>query len=167
MIALEPTDIKAFMNILLKSEAFDHFMLQEAVISGAASYVIDGHVNKDFFSSEELEELGIANYPMLPFSMLRQNCFDLFKGRKMPTAFRMVFLLSPENVLRTLQSTQSTFTPNDISGIYLNIKYQNHKITLTTGISYRIFSTDKSLEYECDKMFRRFLTQHNIAYEEL
>lgn len=167
MIALELTDIKSFMNTLLKSEVFDHFLLQEAVITGAASYVIDGHINKDFFSSEELEDLGLSDALILPFSMLRQSCFDLFKGKKMPSSFRMIFLLSPENVMRTLQSTQSTFTPNDISGIYLNIKYHNHKITLTTGISYRIFSTDRSLEAECDKMFRRFLTQHDIVFEEL
>ena len=31
MIALELTDIKNFMNKLLRSEVFDHFLLQEAL----------------------------------------------------------------------------------------------------------------------------------------
>ena len=167
MIALELTDMKSFMNTLLKSDTFDHFLLQEAVINVAASYVIDGRINHDFFSEEELTELGLTGYPMLPFSMLRQHCFDLFKGRKMPSSFRFIFLLSPDNVARTLQSTQSSYTSNDISGIFINIRYQGGQLTLTTGISYRIFSTDKSFDAECDKIFRQFLLQHKIAFEEL
>ena len=46
IVALELTDIKDFMNKLLRSEIFDHFLLQEGVITSAASYVIDGHINK-------------------------------------------------------------------------------------------------------------------------
>ena len=38
MIALELTNIKDFMNKLLKTETFDHFLLQEAVLSSAAIY---------------------------------------------------------------------------------------------------------------------------------
>ena len=58
MLALELTDIRDFMNKLLRSEIFDHFLLQEGVITSAASYVIDGHINKGFYSAEELEEIG-------------------------------------------------------------------------------------------------------------
>ena len=53
MLALELTNVKDFMNKLLKSETFDNFLLQEAVITSAASYVIDGHIHDGFFSSEE------------------------------------------------------------------------------------------------------------------
>jgi hypothetical protein len=104
---------------------------------------------------------------MLPFSMLRSNCFDLIKGKRTPASFRFVFLLSPENLKNTLASVSSSYTPEDITGIYLNIKYQNQLLTLTTGISYRIFSTDKSLEKEWDRLVLRFLLQHNITWEEL
>jgi hypothetical protein len=167
MIALELTNVKDFMNTLLKTETFDHFMLQEAVITKAASYVIDGHITGSFYTGEELSELGITDYPMLPFSLLRNNCFDLIKGKKAPAAFRFVFLLSPENLKSTLKSLSSSYTSEDITGIYLNIKYQNQLLTLTTGISYRIFSTDKSLEKEWDRLVLRFLSQHAITWEEL
>lgn len=167
MIALELTDIKYFMNELLRTETFDHFLLQEAVISAAASYVIDGHLNKGFYSEEELEELGLRDCSFLPFAMLRGNCFDLIKGKKTPAAFRFVFMLSPENLRRTLDSVGSSYTANDISGVFLNLKYQNQLLTLTTGISYRIFSTDKTLDAEWDRLVKRFLAQHGIAFEEL
>ena len=55
MISIELTDTKDFMNKLLRTEIFDNFLLQEAVITKAASYVIDGHLQKGFYSSTELE----------------------------------------------------------------------------------------------------------------
>ncbi len=167
MIALELTSVKDFMNTLLKSDTFDHFLLQEAVINSAASYVIDGHITKEFYTEEELEQLGISGYSILPFSLLKSNCFDLIKGKKTPSYFKFVFLLSPKNLEKTLSSVSTSYTPNDISGVYLNLKYQNQLLTLTTGISYRIFSTDKSLENEWDKLVLRFLNRHGIDFEEL
>lgn len=167
MIALKLTDIKSFMNTLLRSEVFDHFLLQEAVITGNATYTINGQITKDFYSEEELEELQLNNHRFLPFSMLRTNCFDLIKGKKTPSAFRFVFLLSPINQRKTLEAVGSSYTPLDVSGMYINLKYQNQLLTLTTGIAYNIFSTDKTLENEWDKMVMKFLKQHEIAFEEI
>ena len=167
MIALELTDIKDFMNKLLRTEVFDHFLLQEAVITSGASYVIDGHITKGYYTDEEVETMGISGYKMLPFSQLRGNCFDLIKGKKTPNSFKFVFLLSPENLKKTLASSGSSYTENDISGVFLNLKYQNQLLTLTTGISYNIFSTDKSLESNWDKLVCRFLYQNDIKFEEL
>ena len=167
MIALKLTDIRQFMNQLLKSETFDHFLLQEAVIQSGASYVIDGRINKNFYSSDELEILGIDDCPFLPFSMLRGTCFDLIKGKKTPVSFRFVFLLSPSNLKNTLESLHSPFSVSDISGVFLNLKYQNQLLTLTTGVSYRIFSTDKSFETEWDALVLKFLKQQGISYDSL
>ena len=167
MIALELTDIKDFMNKLLRTEVFDHFLLQEAVITSGASYVIDGHITKGYYTDEEVETMGISGYKMLPFSLLRGNCFDLIKGKKTPNSFKFVFLLSPENLKKTLASSGSSYTENDISGVFLNLKYQNQLLTLTTGISYNIFWTDKSLESNWDKLVCRFLYQNDIKFEEL
>ena len=167
MIALELTNTKDFMNKLLKSETFDHFLLQEAVISSAASYVIDGHINNGFYSDTELDELGFSNLKILPFSALRGNCFDLIKGKKAPASFKFIFLLSPDNLENTVKKSGSSFTSNDISGVFLNIKYQNQLLSLTTGISYNIFSPDKSLEVYWDSLVKKFLYQNEITFEEL
>ena len=94
MQALELTDIKDFMN-------------------SAASYVIDGRVNKGFYSENELEELSLKDCSFLPYAMLRGNFFDLIKGKKTPSSFKFVLLLSPENLRRTLTSTGSSFSEND------------------------------------------------------
>ena len=167
MIALELTDIKDFMNKLLRSEVFDHFLLQEAVITMGATVSINGQITKGFYSDEELEELQLTGCRFLPFSMLKGNCFDLIKGKKTPSAFRFVFLLSPKNMEKTIHSVGSSYNPSDVTGMYINLKYQNQLLSLTTGIAYNIFSTDKTLEAEWDKMVMKFLKQHEIAFEEI
>ena len=159
MISIELTDTKDFMNKLLRTEIFDNFLLQKAVITKAASYVIDGHLQKGFYSSTELEENGIAGYSILPF--------DLIKGRQTPSSFKFVFLLSPENMEHTLSSLHSAFTVSDISGFFINIRYQNKLLTLTTGISYNIFSADKTLDGEWDKLVMKFLANNDINFKEL
>lgn len=167
MIALELTDIKDFMNKLLRSEVFDHFHMQEAVITSGATYTINGQITKSFYSEEELEELGLNGCRFLPFSMLRTNCFDLIKGKKTPSSFRFVFLLSPKNMEKTLSAIGSSYQTSDVTGMFINLKFQNQLLSLTTGIAYNTFSTDKTLENEWDKMVTRFLKQHEIAYEEI
>ena len=148
MISIELTDTKDFMNKLLRTEIFDNFLLQEAVITKAASYVI-------------------AGYSILPFRMLRTNCFDLIKGRQTPSSFKFVFLLSPENMEHTLSSLHSAFTVSDISGFFFFFRYQNKLLTLTTGISYNIFSVDKTLDSEWDKLVMKFLANNDINFKEL
>ncbi len=167
MIALELTDIKDFMNKLLRTETFDHFLLQEAVITGAATYTINGQITKGYYTEEEITEHHLEGMRFLPFSMLRQSCFDLIKGKKTPSSFRFVFLLSPENQRKTISSIDSSFKDTDVTGVYINLRYQNQLLSLTTGISYNVFSTDKTLENQWDKLVMKFLTQHEIAYEDI
>ena len=56
MLALNIPELKNFMNQLLCSDTFDHFLLKEATIQKDAVWNFDGTVTPDFYSSEELEE---------------------------------------------------------------------------------------------------------------
>lgn len=167
MIALKISEVKDFMNKLLCQEVFDHFLIQEAVINTNVSYHIDGKIQDGFYSEEELEENDLTGLSFLPYSMLKNQCFNLIKGKKTPSYFKFSLLLSPENLKRTLSSTGSSYTENDISAIFLNIRFQNGELTITTGISYRIFSVDKTLEHEWDTLLKRFLKKNEIPFEEL
>ena len=88
MLALALTNKKDFMNKFLKTEIFDHFLLQEGIVVSFASYVIDGTITKGFYTDTEAEELGIKTFHFLPFSMLRPRIFDLIKGKKAPSSFK-------------------------------------------------------------------------------
>lgn len=167
MIALDISSIKDFMHKLLCTDTFDHFLLKEATIQTGITWNLEGELNNDFYSSEELDELGLTELSFLPFGQVRAQCFGLIKGKRTPSYFKFVFLLSPENLSRTLQRTHSAFTPEDITGMFINLKFQYGKLLLTTGISYRIFSVNKSLEQEWDSLVKRFLLNHEISFEEL
>lgn len=167
MIALKLTDKKTFMNQLLCSEIFDHFLLSEASISKDATYHIDGRLNASFYSKEEREEQGLSHLDILPYSKLRPVCYQLIRGSRTPVSFKFILMLSPENTANTLARSESSYVPNDIGGIFLNLAFQNGQITLTTGISYAIFSMDRTLDREWDALIKKFLQKHTISFEEL
>ena len=155
------------MNQLLCSEIFDHFLLAEASITKDASFTIDGHINASFYSKTELEEEGLSRYAVLPYAKLRPVCYQIIRGRHTPVHFKFILMLSPENMENTLAKSGSSFAPDDIQGIFINLTFQNSQIILTTGISYSVFSTDRTLEHEWDILVQKFLKKHSISYEEL
>lgn len=57
MTALELKVTKSIMNSLLASEQFDSFLVEEATITTYNTFHIDGHLIRDFYTSEELEEI--------------------------------------------------------------------------------------------------------------
>ncbi len=148
MIALKLTEIGTFINKLLKDGMCDHFLLQEAVITQAATYTIDGSFHPDYYEPEELDTLHLQDLSYLPFSLLRPSCLKIMQGKKKPLFFKFVFLLSPKNQEKTITRSGTDFTSKDISGMYVHFTYKNEVLTCTTGISYRLFSLDKSLEQE-------------------
>lgn len=167
MTALSILNVKEFMHILLCTDTFDSFLLSEGSITTYMTFLLDGHSNPDFFSPEDEPYALVSQEAYVSFSLVRPACFDLIKGKRTPSSFKFVFLLSSENQKRTLASISSQYTASDISGMYLNLKYQNQQLICTTGVSYRLFSMDKSLEHAWDDMIGRFLKNHGIAFETL
>lgn len=165
MIALQFVDIKDFMNKLLCTDLFDHFLLPEASISTYVTHTIDGHLNPDFFSPEDTQYDLLQQTAICPFSLLRPVCFQLIKGTRTPLGFKFVFQLSPENQKRTIEKSGCCFRTEDITGMFLNLRFQEQKLICTTGISYRIFSMDKSLEQEWDRLIQIFFKNHKIPFE--
>lgn len=158
-------DQKQFMNHLLKSELFDHFLLAEATIHGAVSYTIDGQINREFFDADELETLTEAGSSYLPFSALRHVCYELIRGTHTPLYLKFIFLLSPDNAARTVASANTGLSAGDISGIFLNLTYRDGAMVLTTGVSYRVFTPDRSFDQAWDALAARFLSAHGIDFD--
>lgn len=167
MKVLQITNIKDFMNKLLLTDLFDHFLLSEATIQSHVTYVIDGHLTKGFLSEEELVDEKLNGLDCAPFSMLRTNCYDLIKGKRTPSNFRFVFMLSPDNLAQTLAKIQSSFTTQDLNAVFINIRFQEGILTCTTGISYKTFSLDHSFETSWDSLVEKFLDSHEILHAEL
>lgn len=175
MILIEIKDVKQLMNKLLIEEAFDKFLLSEANIVSSNSYVIDGHINKAFYTAEELENMRyeteqqgrIFSETMTRFENIKPICLSLIKGKKTPVSFKFTFYLADENIDKFLKNSNLSLTRNDISGLVMNLKYAEQKLTITTAAALKIFSLDKSIDKLWDSMVKRFLEANNIAYEEL
>ena len=158
-------DQKQFMNRLLKSELFDHFLLAEATIHGAISYNVDGHINQEFFEAEELAALTVDGSEYLPFSHFRPICYELIRGKHTPLYMKFVFLLSPANEKKTIASADTVFSAEDVGGMFLNLTFRDGQMILTTGVSYRSFTMDRSLDNAWDTLAARFLNNHGIDFD--
>ncbi len=167
MIAIKITNVKQFMGKLLTSESFDSFLLEEASISTYNTFLIDGHQNRDFYSTEEWEDKQIRPYDFSTWKQIRPFCFSLIKGTHTPTAFKFILHLIPDYVASLLNDKDTNITPEQIKALVLSIKYDGTTLTLITGTAFHTFIMDKTVDNLWDNAIKQFLTKHEIAYEEL
>jgi hypothetical protein len=153
------------MSKLLISDTFNKFLLSEATITTSNTFTIDGHLNKDFYTTEELEEFNLNDQNISTWETLKPFCFEVIKGKKTPLNFKIVFLLSSSNVSKLLEQSGISLTPGDINGLFLNIKYGNNALHCITGTSLKLFTLDKTLENEWDLMIQKFFKSHEIPFE--
>ena len=165
MVALQIQDIKIFMNKLLLSQTFDNFLLVEGSITTYNTFRIEGRVHKDFFSVEEIEEKNLENRDFSLWKEVKPFCLELIKGKKTPLGFKLTFQLSKENTAKLLASSGITsIQPENISGLLLNIRYDNGALNVITATNLNLFTLDKTLEHAWDDMVKRFLKQQEISF---
>lgn len=166
MIAIKITNVKQFMGKLLGGEDFDSFLLEEASISTYNTFRIDGHQNRDFYSSEEWEDKELRPYDFTTWKTIRPICFDLIKGTRTPSSFQFVLHLIPEYVASILKRGDTSVTAPQVKAFVLNIRYDGTVLTLVTGTSYNTFLMDKTPDALWDQTIRQFLVKREIAFEE-
>lgn len=164
MISLTITEVKKFMSHLLIHETFDQFYLSEADINTANHYSINGEVNKSFYSNEEFEALPDKKYSR--WATIKPYCLSLIKGSKTPSSMKIIFVLPDELTSKFLADHESSFSPNDINGLFLNVKYTDGALNIITGTSVSVFTMDKSLDHDFDSYVKEFLDRSGIAFEE-
>lgn len=167
MIALKITNVKQFMGKLLASEEFDSFMLEEAVISTYNTFMIDGHQNRDFYTTEEWEDKEMRPYDFTTWKQIRPICFSLIKGTHTPSAFKFILHLIPDYAASILKNGDTSVTPQQIKALVLTVKYDGTVLTLITGTSFNTFIMDKTVDVLWDNAIRQFLDKRGINYEEL
>lgn len=158
MIALRLTSVKDCMKHLLLSETFDNFSFIEGEIITFNTFTIDGFLQKDFFPEEE----DLPEYSS--WKQVREFCFSLIKGKKTPLSFKFIFSLSPKNIRRLIEQNGLDFQPEQVQGLYLNLRYEDDLLQCITGTSLKSFSMDRSLEQAWDIMVQKFFTQKQIEY---
>lgn len=162
MIALALPQVKECMAKLLLSETFDPFYFIEGEIVTFNTFTMDGYLKKDFFEQEEAPEREYALW-----KDVREFCFSLIKGKRTPLSFKFVLGLSDSNIEKLLLQQGLDFKPQDVQGLYINLKYDGQKLQCITGTAMNLFTMDKSLEQAWDMMVQKFFAQKEIKYEVL
>ena len=166
-INIPSTDIKKFMHCLLVGDTFDKFLLEEASITTFNTFTIDGHIQKDFFSEEELASLPDEN--LSTWATIKPICFNLIKGSKLPLRFKIVLKASASYTEKLLAENPCGLTLKDVGGLYINIRYDSkHGISgeevnsatldCISMASLNIFSMDKTLEKAWDGVCEKFIS---------
>ncbi len=166
MIALQITNVKNFMGKFLASEAFDSFLLEEASVSTYNTFLIDGHQNRDFYSSEEWEDKELRPYEFSTWKQIRPICYSLIRGKHTPCAFKFILHLIPDYVPSILKKEETAITPQQIKALVLTVKYDGTVLTLLTGTAFHTFIMDKSVDGLWDASVKQFLDKREIEYEQ-
>lgn len=166
MVALEISNIKLFMNKLLNSETFDSFYLEEALITTFNEFSIDGRIQTDFYTKEELEENPALLKEFSLWKELRPHCFSLIRGNHTPLHFKLVLHVGDGFLEKLLNSPELTIDPALVKSLHLIIKYQTGKLTCITGTAFHTFVMDKSLESLWDNALKKSFTSMNIDFTE-
>ena len=116
MISLTLTNVKKFMSQLLMTETFDRFSF------------IEGEIVTSPTPLEEYSRWGD----------IREFCFSLIKGKRTPLSFRLILSLSPDNIVRLMEQTVPEMSPEDVQGLYLNLKFDGMHLTCITGTSLNL-----------------------------
>jgi len=149
MKCIEISQIKEFTTQLFTGTAFDEFLMSEVQISTAATFTIDGHVNESFVGEEDMQNEEYREGFLL-WRKVRPVCFEIIKGRKVPSRFQIVLKLSDRQLDRFLEKAGMQARKNQIGGLFLNIRFLNKQLSCTTGTALKPFSLDKSLEAQWD-----------------
>lgn len=162
MITLKIQHTKDFMAKLLAGNTFDSFLLEEAVIETYNTFSIDGHIHQEFYQSDA-EEI-INTYNLSQWSDMKQICFNLIKGKNTPLGFKFILHLKPDVAQAALEPEGNA--DNLSSDYVINIKFRDGIVTITSAVSIKIFTLDKTADNLWDSYIKQFLAQNNLDFEE-
>ncbi len=166
MKAYKITELKNFMGRLLGSSIFDDFLLVKATVSTYNTFVIDGHINKEFFTGDVNDDGIMPSYDFSLWKDMRSLCFDLIKGKRTPVSFGLTMHLKPELADTLLKEGGAAVSSSDLKALVLNIKYDGSELSCITATAYHTFILDKTADQIWDEYMIRFLNEHSISFEE-
>ena len=162
------------MAQLLLKETFDSFLFIEGEIVTANTYTIDGFIQKKFFEDRVEGAAGnsatVVDNPIPEYSSwkdMREYCFSIIKGKRTPLSFKFIFSLDSAGIADLIASGGIDVKPDEVQGLYLNVKFDGETLICITGTSFKSFSMDKTLERAWDARVQEFFEEHGIEYAKM
>ena len=165
MQAFQIKELKNFMAKLLATDTFDCFLLAEATITTYNTFIIDGHLVKDFFTGDVNDDTELSLQEFSEWKDMRGLCFDLIKGKRTPVNFKFILHLKPELIENILKQGESALSLSDIKAFVLNLKYDGSHLTCITGTAFHNFVLDKTPDRLWDEYITQFFSEKEISFE--
>ena len=153
------------MTKLLSGRTFDSFLLEEASLSIKTTWILDGKINRNFYSSEEWEDETNHPFPLISWGEVRGHMRELIRGKKAPASLSIILELRPDMMEQLLADEGYPRLMDNIGAMVLNIRYDGSEVTLVTGIALKSFTLDRNAERIWDEAMGRFLASCEIGFE--
>lgn len=160
MITLLADDTRRFMQCLIKTDAFDNFLLYSLSIDTLYNTSVDGEINQDYLSSDEKEINEGQRY--IKFTDVKGMLKDLLKQSRTPTAMKIIFSMNQKSTEDIQRRTLGESAVLPVQGFLLNVTFDGEKVKVTTGTNYAQFTLDKSIEQSFDQMIRQFFKKNEL-----
>ena len=147
MLSLKITDLKALTSLIFTQNTFDQFLCYSVLLRSRFELSIDGRSDEGLASWENV----------------RPTAYAAIKGSRLPESFRIVLVTKEETAARFAE--KAGFKECPVSSLSLNFHYQAETLTVTTGISLKAFTPDKTVEKAWDESVKTFFTSHGIGFE--
>lgn len=156
MISITPNP-QSLAARLFTDKTFDNFLLAEA--SFATDYIVsvDGSCQQKAESGEENAAPGAAAESHIRWESFRPVALQLVKGSRPPQAFHIVLMLSRRKLQDFIAASRCEIDPEDVAGLCINLRFQDEKLTVTTGCALKIFTPDRTLEKAWDRQVENFI----------
>jgi len=151
MIVLD-LDTKTIMSHLLLRETFHQFSMIEGEVTTFNRFYIDGRLHKNFFDEAPKQDYSC-------WKDVREYFLSIIRGKRTPLNFKIVLSLAQKDFEAFLSGHTLSFRPEDIQGLYLNLRYDGSILQCVTGTSMNTFTMDKSLEQEWDDYVKKFFVR--------
>lgn len=160
MIQLIADETKSFMNCLLRTEAFDNFLLYEMTLDVLHRIQFDGAINEVYLNDEEKAIYESQSY--ITWQSLKPQITAILKNSHTPSNMKITMSLGDQATLdiqKRLLGDQVTYP---VQGFLINISFDGQQVKITTAVNYSQFTMDKSIEQNFDGMMEKFFKKQDL-----
>lgn len=160
MIQLIADDTKQFMNLLIKSETFDSFMLLSLELDTLCRFSVDGAINTSYLTLDEKALYETQTY--VKWSDIKTVVATILKQSHTPSGLKLTLTLTQQATDKIIQRSGDDLMASSVKGFLINITFDGTVVKVTTGTNYATFTMNKSIEQSFDSMIQQFFKKNNL-----
>ncbi|MBQ6075169.1 MAG: hypothetical protein IJK86_03345 [Lachnospiraceae bacterium] len=151
MLGIYIKTIRDFSRLLFLEPVFDDFLLAEGRFVTSFTTDFDGSA-----TAEDVD-------PYIRWEQVRPLAFQLIKGKVPPKSFSLA-LVYPSGKTKALLAQGGEPADEDaLPLLFLNIRYREEKLMLTTGVSEKTFRPHSGAVALWDRQVRRMLEELGLG----